>query len=464
MTIWVPDLSGSALPRYLAVVEAIAADLAGGRLRPGDRLPPQRELAFRLGVTVGTVTRAYQEAERRGLVVGEVGRGTFLRPDRTGPNPLSLLTVPEPGERNQIDLGRNQPPEGPAGEALRRTLTEMARAPDLGEALAYQPAGGLARHRLAGAAWIGRRGFAVPAEEVLVTAGGQHGLVAALMTFCRPGDTVLTEDLTYPGIRSQAALLGLRLQGLPMDRDGLRPDALEAACQAGTGRLLYFTSFFHNPTGTSMSEGRRRAIADILVRHGLPAIEDDVYGPLVPDGELPAAAFAPDLILYLFSAKVLAPGLRVGFLRVPPARLADVSATVRATLWMAPPLTVEVAARWIEDGTADALVRWHREEAAARAALLSETMAGAPCRIERGGYHAWMHLPDPWRATDFAQQARARGVVVQAAETFVAGRGEPPHAVRLSLGCPPDRASLIEGQGILRRLLEEKPRIDSSDV
>ncbi|HZF36691.1 MAG TPA: winged helix-turn-helix domain-containing protein, partial [Candidatus Angelobacter sp.] len=83
MTIWQPDLNSVSGPRYLAIVDALAFDLDNGKLRAGDRLPTHRDLAYRLGVTVGTVTRAYSEAERRGLIKGEVGRGTYIR-DRSG--------------------------------------------------------------------------------------------------------------------------------------------------------------------------------------------------------------------------------------------------------------------------------------------------------------------------------------------------------------------------------------------
>src|SRR5437762_14239985 len=162
MTIWRPDLRRRSGPRYAAIAEALAEDAAEGRLRPGVRLPTHRDLAGTLGVTVGTVTRAYAEAARRGLVSGEVGRGTFVRAV-AGP----ALSAPPPDGRALIDLSANLPPAGAEGveaATLSRTLAALARRRDLARLLAYPPEGGLPSHRAAGAEWVGRAGLAVEAE------------------------------------------------------------------------------------------------------------------------------------------------------------------------------------------------------------------------------------------------------------------------------------------------------------
>src|SRR5262249_4913244 len=173
MTNWSPNLPHHSGPRYRAIADAIAADLDTGQLKPGDRLPTHRDLAYRLGVTVGTVTRAYAEAQRRGLLEGHVGRGSFL----AGPvrPPLTGLTMPEHEPSGMIELGLAFPPQN-SDELLQRTLAELTRQPGVARLLNYQPHAGMPHHRAAGAAWIARHGLEVPADRVIVTAGAQHGL------------------------------------------------------------------------------------------------------------------------------------------------------------------------------------------------------------------------------------------------------------------------------------------------
>ncbi|MBX6321736.1 MAG: PLP-dependent aminotransferase family protein, partial [Rhodospirillaceae bacterium] len=293
MTMWVPQLSGRSGPRYVAIAEALAEDVRGGRLRPGDRLPTHRELAYRLGVTVGTVTRAYAEAERRGLVRGEVGRGTYvLGPPAAMPWQAARGRT-EAAPPASIDLSTNIAWPGDAEADLARTLARLAEG-DLAGLLGYQPAGALPAHRAAAAAWIAlERGMPVAPEQVLVTGGGQQAMAVALTALARPGDLVLTEQLTYPGMRVLANRLHLRLQGVAMDEDGLIPEAFAAACRAGAPRVLYCMPSVQNPTGALMPEARRRAIAEIALDHDVAIVEDDVYGFLAPDGPAPLSVHAP---------------------------------------------------------------------------------------------------------------------------------------------------------------------------
>jgi DNA-binding transcriptional MocR family regulator len=446
---WVPEIARRPGPRYVVIAEALAEDAAAGRLRPGMRLPTHRELADRLGVTVGTVTRAYAEAARRGLVSGEVGRGTFVR--RAA---VAEMAAPPPPP-GLVDLSVNHPPPlaGESSIPLARTLTELARRRDLSELLAYPPEGGSAEHRDAGARWIRGAGLPATPEQVLVSSGSQHGMTAVFSALLRPGDVVATESVTYPGMRALAGLLHLRLLGLPMDREGLLPDAFERACRSGTVKALYAIPTLQNPTAAVLPEARRRELARIAEAHGVLIVEDDVHGHLLEDAPRPLASFAPERSVYLTgTAKSLAPGLRVGFLHAPKALVPRLSAAIRATTWMAPPLTAEIAAAWIRDGTAEAIVRRRRKEAAARHKLAAEALSGFDFDSHPAAYHLWLHLPEPWRGEAFADAARRRGVLVTPPAAFAVGRGMPD-AVRVCLGGTSDRVELERGIEALSNLL-----------
>src|SRR5262245_39150537 len=451
MTIWSPEIRKRRGPLYLALADALAEDLAAGRIRPGTRLPTHRELADRLGVPIGTVTRGYAEAARRGLLSGEVGRGTFVR--GTSSVEPAAPTFGVPAGADVIDLSLNHPPPLPEG-LVTRTLSSLARRSDLVHLFEYAPAEGAPVHREAGARWIAETGWRVAPDQVLVTGGSQHALTAVLAVAAGPGDIVLTEALTFAGVKALAGLLRLRLQGLPMDEHGLLPDAFETACQAGGVKALYCIPTIQNPTGAVMPEARRRDVARIARAYGVLIVEDDVHGLLAPDAPPPIASFAPETSCYLLgTAKTLAPDLRTGFLAAPPALVPRLAAAVRATTWMASPLTAEVLSRWIADGTGQQILKQRRDEARSRQRLAAAALRGERLQGHPGAHHVWLHLPEPWRSETFTDEVRRRGVAVTPAQPFVVGRLPVPHAVRVCLGAQPDRARLERGLGVLTEVL-----------
>ena len=444
------------LPRYLAIAEALAEDVAAARLGPGARLPTHRDLADRLGVTVGTVSRAYAEGARRGLIAGEVGRGTFVRAAAGGEPGVAA----EADAAGVVDMSINHPPPigGAETAALQKMLATLSRRSDLASLLAYAPDAGSRAHREAAAEWLERGGHRVGADRIVVCNGSQHGLVALLSMLAHEGDVLLAEELTYPGLKAIAGLLRLRLQGVAIDGEGIVPEALDEACRTSGARMLYCVPTVQNPTAAVMSAQRRTGIAEVVRRHGLTTVEDDVHGRLAKGPPPPLAALVPESTYYVTStSKTLAPGLRVGFVAAPPGMAERLAATVRVTTWGAAPLTTEVVAGWIRDGAAEAILEARREEAAARHALAREMLAGLGARASAGAYHVWLTLPDPWRSATFAADAHQRGVAVTAAQAFLVGRVEPPAAVRLCLGTPRTRADLLRGLRAVRQTLESRP-------
>ena len=185
---WTPTLPPGGAPLYERLLDALRADIAAGALAEGARLPPQRDLAHRLGLGLGTVTRAYVEAEKAGLVTAHVGRGSFVRGMGGPPRP----TNEDPGP---INLSQNIAPVGPGGARLVQTLARLQRRPDLLDNLAYAPSTGLDTHRRAFATWLARTGGVQTADwrRLICCAGAQQALSLALAALCRPGDEVLCE-------------------------------------------------------------------------------------------------------------------------------------------------------------------------------------------------------------------------------------------------------------------------------
>ncbi len=457
---WLPRALPANLPLYLGLADRIAEDIAAGRLAPGARLPTHRQLAAILDIDLTTVTRGYAEARRRGLLTGQVGRGTFVRPDavvRGGDTFRSGGAV----EDLSLNLPPRLDPDLPA-IALADTLERLARAVHLDSLTLYQNNAGMEPHRMAGAGWVDLRVPGAAAERVVVTAGAQHAIVALLSSLARPGDLVVTEGLTYPGFLGAAEQLGLRVRGLPMDEEGIRMDALRAAFRQGA-RLLYTTPTLHNPSTITMSPARRTAIARAARQFGVPVIEDDVYGVLVGRAPDPLTIELPDLSYFIASlTKAVAGGLRIGYVLCPSEEATErVAAAIRVTTWMAPPLMAEVASDWIRTRTARQILQANREEARKRQDSASRILAPWSWRGGGSGYHGWLELPQGWSSADFVAQARRAGVAVTPADAFTAPGFPVPAAVRLCVGGSETLAALEQGLQKVAELLAVGPRASS---
>ena len=454
---WTPRLAADTQPIYLAIVDAIAADAEAGRLAPGTRLPTHRALAESLGVDVTTVTRAYAEATRRGLVVGHVGRGTYVRGGRS--------PALSPAPPTSIDLTVNLPPEpsDACDEAMRRSLGDLARTPAMSALLAYAPAGGSLPHREAGAIWCGARGLtglSSAIDRVLVCGGAQQALTAILSAHCEPGDTVLTEELTYPGFIAAARLLRLRVVGVPIDREGIVPEGLLQACKAHRPKLLLATPTLQNPTASVMPASRRRRIAGVIRDRGVLLLEDDTYAPLLPDAPRPIASLVPELAYYVTSfSKAVTPALRTAFVVTPSGVLASrIAPSIQATGWLAPPVMTEIAARWIVSGTVETIIAERRREANARQVMLHDVL-GLPRAVGSShALHHWLELPRQWdRASPFVDTLRQRGVLVTSGDAFAVDSTQPSRAVRVSLGAAPSQSALATALETVATVMREAP-------
>ena len=458
MTMWTPNLSVYRGPRYLAIVQAIAEDVARGELKAGEQMPTHRELANLLDVTTGTITRAYSEAARRGLLVGETGRGTFVNAALFS-HAFAERSLTD--DEELIDLSVNIPPltvGDSIGQALTKTLAGLASRPGLAALMGYHSPAGLKRHRIAGAQWVARSGLEAKAEQILISSGAIHAMTVVFSTLTKPGDSVFTEKLTYPGMKNLAHLLHLRLKGLAMDDQGIIPEAFDQACRNESAKVLYTIPTLQNPLGTVMPETRRREIADIATKHDVAIVEDDVHSFMLPNPPPPVSSFAPENSYYILStSKSIAGGMRIGYLFAPERMIQPLATSLSATTWMAAPLMAEIASEWIKDGTADRLIKEKRDEASARQSIAGQPLKGFQYEAHEFSFHLWLHLPEPWRSNEFTAQLRRCGVAVTPSEAFVAGRGESPHAVRVCLGAPTSRGQLERGLTIVRGVLKAGP-------
>ncbi|KIZ15470.1 PLP-dependent aminotransferase family protein [Streptomyces natalensis] len=433
---------------YRVIADELAAEIASGQLRPGDRLLPLRRYARRRGIASSTAARVYRELTRRGLTVGEVGRGTFVRTSAPAAEPA----LAEPGEA-RIDLELNFPVLPGQPDRLAASLQPLLRADALGPALRPVGAAGTAGARRAAAAHLARADWAPDPGQLLFAGNGRQALAAAIATLVPAGERLGVESLTYPVVKGIAARLGVTLVPLAMDAHGLVPEAIEDAPPL---RAVYLQPALHNPLGLTMPGTRRERLTEILRRHDLFAIEDAIYGFLRND-LCPFAALAPERTVVIDSlSKRLAPGLTLGFLMPPEGRTADFAAALRSGAWTATGFALDAATRWMADGTAAAIEDDKRHDAAARQRLAAERLAPHPLQADPHAYHLWWQLPDPWRADTFVAAAARRGIAVTPSGAFAVGRGHAPNAVRLALASPP-LETLAEALGVLAELARGTP-------
>ncbi|WP_232668668.1 aminotransferase-like domain-containing protein [Pseudonocardia sp. TRM90224] len=414
---------------FRLIADDLAAEIAAGRLRPGDRLPTQRRFARDRGIAVSTASRVYGELVRRGLAAGEVGRGTFVRSGRPGADPA--LAEPQAA---RVDLELNFPVLPEQGALLARSLDGLLRPDALGATLVPAVATGNPAARAAAAGVLARPGWAPDPGQILFAGSGRQAIAAALAALVPVGGRLGVEALTYPVARGIAARLGIELVPLAMDDDGLRPDAVAAA---GPLKAVYLQPTVHNPLGVTMSPQRRREIAAVLEELDLPAVEDTIYA-FLREGPPPLVSFVPDRTVVVDSlSKRIAPGLTVGYL-VPPAPLVDrMAAALRSGGWTAPSFALAAATRWATDGTLAEVQEAKRLDAAQRQRLVRERLAGFALHADPAAYHCWWELPSPWRAETFVAAAARRGIAITPAAAFTPGTGHAPNAVRVALSVPP---------------------------
>lgn len=417
--------------RYKTIVDAYAADIRGGRLAPGTRLPTHRQLAAQEGLALVTASRVYAELEAMGLVSGETGRGTFVR---------ETLLAPGQGIDQKdvavgmIDLNFNYPSLPGQAELLRTALRQLALSGDLEALLRYQPHAGRAHERVSVARHLIARGVTVTAEQVLIVNGAQQGLAVTLMALLKPGDVIAADALTYSGFKVLAEALHLEVVAIPVSEHGPDLTALEKLCRSRAVRAVYSMPTLHNPLGWVMPLAARERLVAIARQHDLTLIEDAAYAFLVDNPPPALVQLAPERTVYVSGlSKNIATGLRVGFIAAPEPAVPALERIIRATTWNTPGVMTAIACGWLDDGTVGVLEEQKRNDAKARQALAAKLLQGLPTIGHPASYFLWLPLPEDVRADQIVVALMHEQISVTTAEPFSVS-AHVPHAIRLALG------------------------------
>lgn len=462
-TKWHPELTQSAGPKYLSLVRALRDGVRRGDLAPGMRLPTVRDLAWRLGVTPGTVARAYQIATQEGLLEAAVGRGTFVSSQsrRLGPTePLYRQSMTDPDDDDGVvDLRSPQLPDVGQTAALSHAMAEAAQ--EIGQSWLEYP--GLRRDRYcreAAVAWFEgcSLGPLVTPDDLVLTLGGQNGLNVA-MQCCLRGDrpVVLCEELAYPGFRHAARLNRAEVVPVALDAEGMVPAALDAACRRFGGQMVCITPDAQNPTTARMGMERRRAIAEIARRHDLQIVEDDCYTAPV-SGLDSLRVLAPERAWHVTSlSKTISAGMRFGIVVAPDGMGEAGRLTAQHSYFGLPRPVTDIATRLFTSGEAMRLRHAAQDEMGRRLQILLRSFGNFDLGWQPGLSFVWLRLPTGWRASTFTRRAEAEGVLLRSADEYVLQDGHAPNAVRIALAGGVSEERFQRALSRLKQLLDSPP-------
>ncbi|AWV05240.1 PLP-dependent aminotransferase family protein [Burkholderia sp. JP2-270] len=441
---WSPRLADIEANTAERLVLALADDIIEGRLTGGDRLPAHRDLALKLRIGLGTVTKAYAALERRGLTRSVKGRGTFV-------------AIRQAHQDRQIDLSSNVPPAMLDARLLARTLTGIARKIDADHLNLYAPPAGHMEHRRVLARWLETLGMMVEPSHLVLTSGARQALSLAFDLACGSQGLLLTERITYPGAIALARRNEYRMQGVETDAQGMAPGALADALDgtASTGsKAVYLTPTLHNPTTATMGTERRQAIVDICRRAGAWIIEDGVYASAEP--ALPTlAALAPEITFHVNGlSKSLGPGLQIGVLALP-AGLNDAAEDALRDLPMAPsPLSCAVVEEWLATDVISSIQRDLHHEARRRSNLANSLLGASELISHPGAYNAWLPMERD-AANRVASVAAAMRIKLTPPESMMVNPEDRASGIRLCLGGP-SFEDLTEALTLLAGLLKQR--------
>jgi DNA-binding transcriptional MocR family regulator len=450
---WNIRLLNTDKPLYIAIANALENDIRSGILHENEKLPTYRELAKIIGVNVTTISRAYKEAEKRGLIYGTTGSGTFVKGIEENPTVIGL----EERSPNIIDmssvtaLGHLEPNPLPIIEKI------MADK-NLSNYMRYSTPEGYEHHRDIAAKWVERFGISCSSDDILICAGTQHAIICSLLACFKSGDKLAVDTLTFPGIQVAAAALNIKLIPISMDHDGMIPHNLESLCQHdGNIKGIYLMPNIQNPTAKTMSNKRKNEIADIIKKYDLILIEDDVYSFSNCNDKLSITSKIRDNAIFISGiAKIMFPGLRVSFVVVPKKLKEFISHSITTTMWMVQPLNIAIITECIKSGLIDDVIKIKTKEIKKRLDLAISILKDFNISFSENSMFIWLELPSKWSVYDFEIALAQKNIAIVPSRKFYIGNSMPPNAIRISLSSIENIDRLKLGLETIRDMLNEK--------
>ncbi len=455
---WTPDRSKIKRPYYLALANALEADIVSGKLASGTKLPPQRELADYLDLNFTTVTRAYDLCRERKLIYGVTGKGTFV-----SPLPGKVNVQQEKRSPGLIELGLVKgfdQIKAPIIEASENVLKKGY----IGELYSYTEVAGHLHQRAAGAHWMKQMDVHTDSEHTAIFSGAQNIISAALLALFRIGDKIAVDEFTYSNLIGTAHLSHIRLIPVKGDADGMLADELDILCRKEGINGIFLMPNCANPTTCTIPEKRKDALADVVARHKLILLEDDNTGiPQVTDGNYHSMfSRLPEQTIYICnSTMALCSGLRVAFAAFPESfRVPLLNALFYLNIKTSS-LDAEIMTELILSGKAAKILEQKAELAKERNRIFDRYFAHAIQPGTPAAFFRW--LPIPKLTMD--EMAAERMLLHQNVSVHCSYRFTVTHLpysfMRIAISSPADHIQLEKGCSIIRDFIKENRLSDS---
>lgn len=441
--------------KFREIVAQLSDDIQSGLLKPGDKLPTHRQLAYERGLSLGTATRVFSELDAMGLTRGEIGRGTFVRMNADARAVEFALPTPS---MDVVDFSRNHLVL-PEQDAIFANAVAAILADKDCDVLDYRNNVGSMFDRRSAWRWINsdRTSQLEDYASLAICSGGQHAIMLSLLACCHPGQVVAVEQHTYPVVRLVCDLLKLEVVEVKSDADGIDPNALEKLCQVMPIRALFCMPNVQNPTSVTMPLKRRHALAKILKANDIFAIEDDAYGFLLEKAPTSLSEIVPEHVFYTRTfSKSWAPGLRVCYLVSPSRMIKSVDRAQRASVWMSTPLMTSVATHLITSGGYNSVIEGKRKEVFKRQTILRRVFKGMSFQTDPRSMHVVLPIPKNARMDCVLGALKDKQIIASPIEQFAASHegSRRRNGIRLCIGAPRNRSVLEDAFQRIRSVIE----------
>lgn len=448
---WKPNIFKNNKAIYIEIAEALEKDIKMGVLKPGDKLPPQRELADFLDVNLSTITRAFAACEMKGLISGTIGRGTFVSSDVQ----VSLAMLNDYEMQNCIEMGTSHPLYE-QNKYVTQTMQQILKKTNVNNLFKYSEPLGKMSHRINGQKWLESFKIKGKLENIMITSGLQNSLAIILASLFKRGDKIATNTLTYPGLKNIANMLGIRLIPIDFQRTSMNIEILEQKCRLENIKGIYLMPDHQNPTTLTMTKQERGTISDVIKRYNLICIEDATYSFLSDDKLESISSIIPEHSIYISTiSNSLCAGLRVSFLVVPEKFKNKIAEGIKNINVMVSPFDSETVTKLIESGLAMKIVKEKIDMITNRNKITNAILNCFDIYGELHSQFRWLMLPSGFSGNGFEKVAKERGLNVFCSERFAVGSNNILPAARIAICSPESEEELIKGLNIIKSIILE---------
>lgn len=450
---WKPDKNQLKRPIYLSLAEKLEQDIASGLLAPGTKLPPQRELADFLDINFTTVTRAYSLCERRGLIHAVTGSGTFVAPNAKLPITISMDNKP----KNMIELGFIASFEQ-CNRMIVDTVREISQKKYIEQLFGYDDPTGMQHQKMAGLNWMKPFGIDAGPENIAVVSGAQNALAITLYALFEPGDKIAVDTFTYSNFIELARAFHIQLIAIPSDEEGMSAAELDSQCTFIGIDGVFLMPSCCNPTAAMISHHRKQELAEVIKKHDLILIEDDVYAFLsagfLEEYKSPMYKLIPNQTIYICGvSKSICSGVRIAYM-VFGERFSDsilkaiFNINVKTSSFDA-----EIITELIINGTAHQIVQEKKRLAEEANRLYCEYFSNTGTNEQPYSYHRWLPIRTAQNSEQVEAALKQQGIRVFHSDRFLCSTSEKKAFLRIALSSCSTMEELKNGLHILKTAL-----------